>query len=300
MTPSDLTPYLRFTANGRAVELRIPSLRRISGMLQEAQDLPFRIDDLARSSWSLAMHFVAAVDARPMRWDLANSLVADAELIHEIFARIRTLLDTLRERGKVFVQCPGCRAWEVEVPFTAYALTIAEPIPSAFDGYDLVPHLGAGMMRGSWRAKLPRTPRVRCVLPSSVLGLPSPIKGAVLNRANYHPDEKDEEVIDDDDDDENEEDLTDENIRPNRSGAGWRAVVRLSRALEPALSIEDTERLPAIDFFFLDLVYYLIAFAPVRADTAGKITCGTCSTVFLPVLPEPEPTHVTVWTVIKR
>jgi hypothetical protein len=251
--------------------------------------------------------FVVAIDGRPMRWDWADDVVADAELIGAIVAGIRALLDTLRERGKVFVQCPGCRAWEVEVPFTAYALTIAAPIPSTLDGSRIFPHLGATVMRGLPRAQLPRTPRVRCVLPSAVLGLISPLEGAVLNRAEYLPPDEDgvdddddnDDGDDDDDDDENEEELTDENIRPNRSGAGWRAVRRLSRALEPALSIEDTERLPAIDFFFLDLVYYLIAFAPVRADTAGKITCRTCSTVFLPVLPEPEPTHVTVWTVIK-
>jgi hypothetical protein len=235
----------------------------------------------------MLLTFVASVDGEPLRPDIVDVVAGNAELVRAILFGLRTLFDTYRERGKIYVTCPGCRTWETEVPITAYALTIAAPIPSTFDGPFLTsPHLGARTLLGYPRAALPRTERVRLELPSAALDLPAPIREAVLGQVNYQPEESIDEVDDEDDhDDESEEEVTDDNIRPNRSGAGWRAVIRLSRALEPPLSVEDTEKLSSIDFFFLDLVHYLVALAPVRDDSAGVIKCQRCSTRFLPVRP---------------
>jgi len=283
----ELKSLLRFTvrstAGQRAIELRMPTMLRVSGLLHE--------EDVARdahrlSMWlpNLVLVFVDRIDGEPLRFDQVEPLLHDAELARGLLIRIRTLLDTLRERGKIFVLCPGCQTWETDVPITAYALAISAPIPSTFDGPFLAtPMLGKRENNSSERPQSPCTTRVRFELPSAHLDLSAPIRSGVLTGVNVQPEEFEPPPALSYDDDDDETDQDDERYEPNREGPGWRALLRLSRALEPSVSIEQLEQLPAVDFFFFDLLFYLTGIAPVGSDTPGRIECPNCGTKFLPV-----------------
>jgi hypothetical protein len=67
-------------------------------------------------------------------------------------------------------------------------------------------------------------------------------------------------------------------------GPGYRAILRLVRALQPSHAAPELETMPAVDFFFYDLAYYLTHLAPVPTETPGRLKCKRCATEFLPVV----------------
>jgi hypothetical protein len=282
----------------RRLELRMPPTLLLSAAFSE-EDLPLDENWLALLLPNLALTFIRRVDGVRLRWDGLDDLVADAELMRGLLAHLKMVIEMLRERGHIFVRCPGCQTWETEVSFQAYALTIACPWPSAFEGpFFKLPALSSRTLLGSARAPLPRASQIRFELPSARLGLAAPFQGGVLGEVLHQPeeyqptprlvledDDEDEDGDGDEDEDGDEDDLS--RVKPLRRGPGWRALLRLSRAIDPPVSLEVLEQLPAIDFFFLDLLHFLVADAPVRADTPGKISCPSCGTVFLPVRPDP-------------
>jgi hypothetical protein len=261
---------LRFTlasASGpKSVELRIPAMAGVHPLVLEAgaRDAP----TLGETLPLLALQFVAQLDGAPLDLDRADAIARDAELMRGLLVRIRTLLETLRERGGVFVLCPRCGRWEAEVSMTALALTIATPLRSVFDGPFLaLPALSLPPVTPA-RPNLERTARIRFELPSSRLGLGGPLSGGTLDEARFEP----------------EEDVSSHDEAGwSRTGPGWRALARLSRAIQPSISAEQAEALPAIDFFFLDLLHDIAFRAPVRPDTAGRVRCESCASDFLPV-----------------
>src|SRR5262249_23123868 len=127
-----LSVTLPSSAGPRDIRLKIPPMCHVHLLISDpvARDAAA----LGRKLPLMAMEFVASVDGKPLELPEANELAKDAELMRGMLLRIRTMLDTLREKGSVFVLCPGCRKWETEVSFTDYALTIAAPLPSTFDG----------------------------------------------------------------------------------------------------------------------------------------------------------------------
>jgi len=267
----------------RHLVLRVPRFGDISGLLHEP-DVPR--DERRLANWlpAIPLLFLDQLDGTEFLYDRLDPLLGDAELVRGLLARIRDLLDTLRERGRVFVTCPACKAWETETSFTAYALTIATPLPSTFDGpFFTIPTLGLPVHAPPRRPPIPAAHQIRFELPSSVLGMSRAFRGGALGQVGYVEDEDDPpRPIDDDDDDETP--LTEES--PLVWGhVGWRAAARLAQAIQPNVSTDVLGRMPAYDFFFLELLHYVTAVAPVKADTAGKITCGSCGAVFLPIAP---------------
>jgi hypothetical protein len=283
---TELKSLLNFTLSSstgpRAVELHIPTTLRVSGLFHE-EDV---VRDAHRlSMWlpNLALVFVASVDGKPLRFDQVETMLADVDFARGLLVRIRTLIDTLRERGKIYVLCPGCRRWETEVPITAYALGIAAPVPSAFEGPFLAtPTLGSTTLNAAERPPLPTAAQVRFELPNAHLGLSAPFRGGILEEVQPQPEELqlEPDFVFDDEDDFDEDNPA---YVPNRSGPGWRALLRLSRAIQPPVSLETLEQLPAVDFFFLELMHYLVFVAPVRPDTVGLIRCDFCGARFLPI-----------------
>lgn len=169
-----------------------------------------------------------------------------------------------------------------------YALTISHPIPSTFDGPFLaVPWVGTRALRGlGGRVPFPRCARIRFEVPSGRL---AGALGEIEHQEEEFQPRAPTQFNDDDDDDENfDEEAEDDDTTwpPDRNGPGWVALLRLSRAIEPPVTIEQLEALPATDFFFLDLLHFLIAKAPVKPRTAGLLTCPTCQAHFLPVRPD--------------
>ena len=280
----------------RRVELRIPSVLRTSRKLLD-DGLP---ENEARS-WSrvpgLVFELLDRIDGKRPSNPEVDALAADRTFVGPLLAHARDLFDTFRERGKVYALCPGCRTWEPEITFTAYALIVKGGIPSSFRGPYLAPTTLASktlLAEGNRPVSLPRAARIRFELPSKFLGLSAPIEGGILGPVIHQEGEDGWEVdlFDDDDDDEGEDDELDEDdpdppYKPTRNGPGYRALFRLSHAIEPAVTVEQLEALPCLDLFFLDLVHHLTVQAAVAADTPGTLTCPTCATKFLPIAARP-------------
>ncbi len=269
---------------GRRFRLKIPSVLHVSGMLHD-DGLPY--DE--KRSWSavdlVVWTFVDRIDDEPLSFDAVDALVADRAVIAELLAHIRDLVDTYRERGKVYALCPGCRTWEPEITFTAYALIVKDGLLSSFQGPYLAPTTLASktlLADGRRLVALPRAARIRVELPSKFLDLPAPFEGGTLGPLRHQRDENG--VADDDDDDD---DAPDAPYKPTRNGPGYRALFRLSHAIDPAVTVEQLEALPCLDLFFLDLVHHLTVQAAVAADSPGALTCPTCATKFLPVAARP-------------
>ncbi len=224
----------------------------------------------------VVMAFVERVDGAEVTLAEADVLAEDAELTRGLLVRIRTMLDALREQGAVFALCPFCGLWEAEVSVNAFALAIAEPLPSTFDGSFLAfPSMSTNLVAGP-RPALPRAARFRVETPSLALGLAAPWRAGVLGQVEYlDSDFEDPAWLDD-------PSLLDDDS-PIRDGPTWRAMSRLAHALEPPLTDEQVDEMPCVDFFFFDLVQYLVERAPVRPDTAGLIRCQRCDKQFLPV-----------------
>ena len=291
MTPDlagALVLELPSSAGPRRVELRIPSVLRTSGMLFD-DALPYN----EQRSWSwvpgLVFEFLHRIDGERPTNPEADALALDRTFAVPFLAHVRDLIDTFRERGKVYAVCPGCRTWEPEITFTAYALLVKDGIPSSFQGPYLAPTTLASktlLADGHRLVALPRAARIRFELPSRFLDLPASIDGGILGLV-VHQEADDGDDDDDDDDDEIDEDDPDPPYKPTRNGPGFRALFRLAHAIEPAVTVEQLEALPCLDLFFLDLVHHLTVQAAVAADTPGALTCPTCATKFLPVATRP-------------
>lgn len=267
----------------RELVLRVPRFADISGLLHEP-GVPRNERLLAGWLPGTVLLFLDQLDGSEFVYDQLDPLLADAELVRGLLQRIRDLLDAVRERGRVFVSCPACKAWETEMTFTAYALTIAAPLPSTFDGpFFTIPTLGLPVHAPPRRPPIPAAHQIRFEMPCSVLGMSRRFRGGVLGQVGYVEGEDDPPP--DEEEEDFEKPLTE--ASPLAWGhVGWRAAARLSQAIQPSVSTDVLGRMPAYDFFFLELLHYVTAVAPVKPDTAGKITCGSCSSVFLPIAPQ--------------
>ncbi len=273
---------------GRRFRLKIPPILHVSGILRD-DGLPYDEKRSWRAVDLVVWTFVDQIDDEPLSVDTVDALVADRTVIAELLAHVRDLIDTFRERGKVYALCPGCRTWEPEITFTSYALIVKDGIPSSFRGPYLAPTTLASetlLADGPRLVALPRAARIRFELPSKFLDLPAPIDGGVLGLVAYQ-DGEDGNEDDDESDDDVDEDDPDPPYKPTRNGPGYRALIRLAHAIEPAVTVEQLEALPCLDLFFLDLVHHLTVQAAVAADRPGALTCPTCATKFLPVASRP-------------
>jgi hypothetical protein len=268
---SEDDPLLRLEVKGRSLELTLPLVEQVHSLVMD--EIARNPEALGGSFPLILLHFVAKVDGAAMDLDKADALATDADVVRVVLGRVRVLLESRREKGRIYLLCPGCHNWEIEVPVDAYALAIAAPIPSVFDGpYLRIPSLAGTLEPGERPAGMLRAAMVSVALPSALAGTPGPVRRGTLVAVRGEPDDYVE--VPEDADDE---------FEFSHCGPGWRALLRLSRALQPSHDTSVLEQMPAVDFFFLDLAYYLTRLAPIRADTPGRLRCPRCATEFLPV-----------------
>lgn len=256
----------------RSVELRVPRMADVADLLGE--DGERHVHVVAAWLPGFIQEMVHSVGAQAMSFELADQLAGDPDFARGLVRHTRTMLDTLRERGQVLALCPRCGLWEAELSIQAYALVAADPLPSAFDGpVWRSPWMGTPSLPGAPRPHLPRAAAIRVVMPSAGLGLPGSLTQATLGEIRPQPEEHGSPRPGDDDYD----------LDHARTGPGWRALLRLARALVPALDSEAADGLPLLDFLFLDLVHYLVDRAPVRPNSQAMVACPRCDMRFLPV-----------------
>lgn len=271
---NDVTALLHAELAGRSLELRIPEMEGIH---------PLILDPAARNPENLGatlplflLQFVVSADGAPLDLARATRLAADAALMRGVLDRVRSILETLRARGAFFALCPSCGRREVEMPLPDLVRATVGAEPRVFDGPFLALPVLSGELAEPARsaASASRAARIRVETPSMRLGISSPVHSTALARVFDLP--EDHPTAPDDEEEEEEFEFS-------HLGPGWRALLRLSRAVEPTTTAEVLEGLPVIDFFFLDLAYQLRYLAPLGSSAPARLRCPDCGTEFVPV-----------------
>jgi hypothetical protein len=272
----------------RAVRLRVPpAVDLLTLILEPKVRTPERLAVLVPSELKRLME---SVDGQPATIELARAFARDMVATVELLTARKRLLEVLSEEGAVYATCPHCLAWEAELSVVALTVALqAGPWPIIEDGAVLgVPALADPLPRGTRPATPPAAARIRFVPPSHVLGLPAEITGGVLGDADAEQDRLVREAW-------SRWAPPDDERAPGRTQwrhdvPGFRAMLRLAVALT---SVEGTsepispalvERMPAVDFYFLDTLHYVTHNVDVGPQTHAAITCEKCGARFLPVL----------------
>ena len=269
------------------VELRVPSTGEIFPLLLEPQHrTPERMAVMFPAEFK---RLVKAIDGQPMTIETARALYGEPESAGRIIAARNRLYEALAEQGRVFAQCPHCRQWEAELKLLALVVGLhAGPWPIIDERLFLaMPSLADPRPNGTRPPTLPRTSRLRFELPSHVVGLPAEAQTGILGDVDA-------------DGGRRERAAWERWVPPGTARAegremwredvaGFRAMLRLSVALERLdglvgeITPEVIARMPIVDFYFLDNLYYLVHNVDIASDTPLVIDCAQCGKRYLPV-----------------
>ena len=279
---------------GAELTLRVPTTRDIESLVL----LP-RIrsaERLAAVRPLLFFKMVARVDGAPITIEQADAWAADPAISTALLPRLQSFLDSGRRAGIAYAQCPGCRAWEARLDVAALGMALGAQLPPLFEGEALaIPMLSHPLRRGHRPHGVPTTSRLRASLPSAVRGIDAPVREPVVGDIEPVPQSVPAGAAP---------------VLPGRREVAawaewappdaprpagrdhWRhelpafhAVLRLSLALDPD-GLGDpalVERMPAIDFWFLDALYWRSHAVDVNDPAPLAIRCGLCGAAFLPV-----------------
>lgn len=280
--------------NGAELALRVPSMRDIGPLIL----LP-HLRTPARLAAVRPLFFrkmVAAVDGAPATLAQADAWAADSAATAALLPPLRAYLEAGRVDGVAVAQCPACRAWEAELPIATLADALGSALPPLFEGdYFAIPKLAQPMRAGRRPTAPPPTSRLRAHLPSARLALDAPFRDPVVveiepgpplvppGTAPVFPGPREQAAWDH---------WAPNGVSPIAGREHWRhelpafhAALRLALALEPD-GLGDpslVERMPSIDFWFLDALYWLTHAVDVTEAARAAIGCGLCGASFLPV-----------------
>ena len=290
---TDAGPTTRLP-DGAELTLRVPTVRDIESLIL----LPRlrSVERLAAVRPLLFFKTVASVDGAPVTIEQADAWAADPAATAALLPRLQSLLDAGRRSGVAYAQCPACRAWETPVDIATLGGVLGVPLPPIFEGEALaIPTLSHPLRRARRPEGIAPTSRMRASLPSAVRGLDAPVREPVV--ADIEPAAL--------------------GVAPGaapvipgrREAAAWahwapqdaprpagrehwrhelpafHAVLRVALALDPD-GLGDpalVERMPAIDFWFLDALYWLTHAVDVDAPSRVAVRCGLCGAHFLPL-----------------
>ena len=272
----------------RSVRLRVPPAGDLLTLILERKvRTPERLAVLVPSELKRT---IESIDGQPSNIELARAITRDMPAMVELLTARKRMLEVLSEEGVVYATCPHCRAWEAELSVVALTVALqAGPWPIIEDGAVLgVPALAEPLPRGTRPATLPAAARIRFVPPTHVVGLPAEVVGGVLGDADADQGRLVREAW-------NRWAPPGDERAPGRQQwrhdvPGFRAALRLAVALTSVEGATDPispaliERMPVVDFYFLDTLHYVTHNVDVGPQTHAAITCEQCGARFLPVL----------------
>ena len=108
--------------------------------------VPLILEPAARTAHQLGIVLPMIVRACVKTWNgqpldraRSNTLAADGEAMRAILSRMWGVLERMRETGRVFVQCPSCRAWEADLELIGLSLAVRAPTWPIFEGGNWLP-----------------------------------------------------------------------------------------------------------------------------------------------------------------
>ena len=277
---------IQFQGADHVVNLRVPPFGELFGLILQPQHrTPERMSVMFPAEFK---RLIASLDGRVVDIESARGLYADPHAAGQIVAARNKLLETLAEQGRIFAQCPYCFKWEAELNVIAMTVALQQgPWPIIDERMFLaVPSLAQQFPPNRQPRTILGASRIRFELPSSVIGLGAPVTAGILRDADREGGTLEQLAWD------RVKSQIDKTGREQwRSDVpGFRAVLRLAIALQAldGLSTEITPQvimdMPAVDFYFLDNLHYLVYNADIQDEHKARLECRHCFRSFLPVM----------------
>ena len=229
---------------------------------------------------------IEAVDGKPLARAARQALESDPHAQAAFFAKRFDIYQQIRAAGRMFARCPHCASGEVEMSLLALFNTLGVMPPEMFSP-DLIffrtPASGPSQPAKQRPQQLTYASRIRCELPTKLLGLPrTGFEAAVLGRFPY---DRYRELV----------------ARWETDGVnvpaeqGWRTtrhegfcttlwLIAALHETTPAgeVTLDSFEQLPAVDVYFLDAIFHLAFEVDVPAHAQPR-ACPSCAKSFVPV-----------------
>jgi hypothetical protein len=231
---------------------------------------------------------IASFDGKDMRLDTADRITADPQAHAAILVKRNALVERGRAAGVAWATCPHCKAAEVRLGLIGYATRIGAlpPEPVAADpAFLLPPSLSLDHAPGRLPAAAATAAKIRFELPSAAIGMGRVALPAAGQLGTIDPKREaaawQRWATD-------QSNWRDDRVWWTRDNACFRAALALSvgiERLDPGgrPTPEKIARMPVIDVYFLDALYFLTHFADVPEHAIAD-TCPSCQGQFFPVL----------------
>ena len=229
---------------------------------------------------------IEAVDGMPLAYAARQALETDSRAQAAFFAQRFDIYQQIRAAGRMFARCPHCESGEVEMSLLALFNTLGVMPPEMFST-DLMflrsPASGPSQPTPERPAQFAYASRIRCELPTRLLGLPrTGFEAGVFGRFRY---ERYRELM-----------ARWETDGVNVPAAqGWRTnrhdafcttmwlIAALHETTPPDdVTLEAFEQLPGVDVYFVDAIFHLAFEVDVPAH-AQERACPSCAKAFVPV-----------------
>jgi hypothetical protein len=278
---------IQFQGRDCQVDLRVPRIGELfSLLLARHHRTPARLSVMFPAEFK---RLVMSIDGKPMDIEQAHALYAEAQSAGQIVAARNRLFEVLSEQGRIFARCPHCSDWEAELSVIALTVALqAGPWPIVDERVFLaMPSLAERLSKGARPQGAVCSSRIRFELPSKVVGLPAEVGSGVLSDADRDNGAAELAAWQYWAPRESERAVGREQWREDVPG--FRAVLRLTVALDQldgsagTISPEIVLRMPSVDFYFLDNLYYLTHNVDIAANNDPEVKCSSCAQIFLPV-----------------
>ncbi len=273
---------------GKPVQVVLANLpwKRVAGIVVTPEELS--AESLAHYRESNLFWSAETIDGMTATRARREALAADPAAGDAILTKRHEILNQLRGAGRMYAQCPHCRAGEVEMSLLSLFDTLGVLPPdmiSADHRYFLPP------VASEWDDPPVRpdhfayASRIRFDLPTHRLGLPrASFEAGILDRASVWRSQPARERWQTDGINGPRDQLWRDWDRVAFRATIWliAAIRELVPLCEP--TIEAFEELPAVDFYFLDALYRL-TFDTSVSEHAVPRACPACARTFIPVAP---------------
>lgn len=286
----DIDDWFELTVpfEGRAVHvvLRLATFGEIGPFTRD----PLGYGQAARDTTSrLALaHEIASFDGKDMRLATADRIMADPQTHAAIIVKRNALVERGRAAGVVWATCPHCKAAEVRLGLIGYTTRIGAMPPAhvaADPAFLAPPSLSLEHASGRRPSGAATAAKIRFELPTAVIGMGRAALPAGGQLGTINPEREAaawERWATD------SSNWGNDRVWWSKDNACFRAALGLSvgiERLDPGgrPTPEKIVRMPVIDVYFLDALYFLAHFADVPDDAIAD-TCPACQGQFFPVV----------------
>lgn len=259
------------------IELRVPAAGEVIPLFL---DFDLRVESMIKATLMVELQGVIdTIDGELPTEDQIREIIADAEALAQVLHVRRGLYNFLAEQGRALAFCPYCPNRSVEIDLLFYWTGLRLPPWDFFDHGILMnpPSLASQLPSGDRPASLACASRLAYNYPSV-----PPLNGFLDSLQTPEARAREELAW--------RQWAPTGTARPEgkshwrQNNTGFRAILRLSVALDPPASPSQVEDMPIGAFLFLDLLHFAANNVDVTDPDRLQVKCSNCERYFLPVL----------------